>query len=111
MKSSLEIVLPGGVRVFRVCRAGSIGELFTGNVTALRHCAKRSGDRIARNNQQPKKASCINQLKNCLKFNQNVGRPASAMIPVPALQLFNKVIHRFRGYMELRWQLNQLTVR
>ena len=48
MKSSLEIVLPGGVRVFRVCRAGSIGELFTGNVTALRHCAKRSGDLIVR---------------------------------------------------------------
>jgi hypothetical protein len=61
-------------------------------------------------NQQPKKASWIKQLKNCLKFNQNAVRPASAMIPVPALQLFNKVIHRFRGYMELRWQLNQLTV-
>jgi hypothetical protein len=70
------------------------------------HC-----DRLRKINHWRKKWSWIKQLNNCLKFNQNVGRPASAMIPVPAPQLFNKVIHRFRGYMELGWQLNQLTVR
>jgi hypothetical protein len=67
-------------------------------------------DRFEKINHQPKKSRWINQLNNCLKFNQNAGTPPSAVIPVPALQLFNKVIHRFRGYMELRWQLNQLTV-
>jgi hypothetical protein len=69
------------------------------------------GDRLKKINHQPEKSCYIKELNNCLKFNQNAGMPASAMTPVPALQLFNKVIHRFRGYMKLRWQLNQLTVR
>jgi hypothetical protein len=61
-------------------------------------------------NYLSEKGGGIKTLEHCLKFKQNIGRLRLAAIRRPSLQFLNRVIHRFRGYLEFRWQLNPLTI-
>jgi hypothetical protein len=48
-------------------------------------------------------------LERCLNFNQMSQMPGILTIRVRSTQLFNRVIHRFRGYPESTCAINHLT--
>src|ERR1700736_6897860 len=52
-------------------------------------------DRPKKINHWSKKSSWIKELNNCLKFNQNARRPASAIIPVPPLYFSHTITPPF----------------
>jgi hypothetical protein len=87
-------------------------DLYTENMTVKRQSAKTALPLPYPKsiNQSRRKQLEINYLQYCLKFDQNAQTPPMTDIRSGSAQIFNTLIHRFRGYAELRWQLNYLTI-
>jgi hypothetical protein len=52
----------------------------------------------------------FNGLACCLNFNQMSFKRSMPLILVSSFELINRVIHRFRGYLESALSLNWLTI-
>ena len=72
---------------------------------AVRETARLSHSVIDINHFKAK-SKHFNKLISCLKFNQMPQMPGIPAIRVCSPQVFNRVIHRFRGYPESVCTLN-----